>query len=79
MADGEKTEEERPFVERVAALDIGKASLVACLRVPSETRPGRRCGGFPLLWTVPLCYAITFPVKSFLELDRRAITDGSAA
>jgi transposase len=42
VADSEETEEERPFVERVAALDIGKAGLVACLRVPSETRPGRR-------------------------------------
>lgn len=29
-------------LKQVAALDIGKASLVACLRVPDETRPGRR-------------------------------------
>ena len=27
---------------RVAALDVGKASLVACVRVPHETRPGAR-------------------------------------
>jgi hypothetical protein len=26
----------------VAALDIGKASLVCCLRVPDEAKPGRR-------------------------------------
>jgi transposase len=42
VAVSEETEETGPFAERVAALDIGKASLVACLRVPSGTRPGRR-------------------------------------
>jgi hypothetical protein len=30
------------LVERVAALDIAKASLMACLRVPHEDKPGRR-------------------------------------
>ena len=30
------------LVARVAALDIGKASLVACVRVPHETRAGAR-------------------------------------
>jgi transposase len=30
------------LVERVAALDLGKASLTACVRVPHEDRPGRR-------------------------------------
>jgi transposase len=38
--------EEDPQVEeiiaRVAALDIGKAELVCCVRVPHEGRPGRR-------------------------------------
>jgi transposase len=29
-------------VERIAALDLGKASLEACVRVPQERRPGRR-------------------------------------
>jgi Transposase len=29
-------------VERVAALDIGKAALVACARVPHQTKPSRR-------------------------------------
>jgi len=29
-------------VQRVCALDIGKASVVACVRVPSQERPGRR-------------------------------------
>ena len=39
--------EEDPQVEeivaRVAALDIGKAELVCCVRVPHEDKPGRRC------------------------------------
>ena len=30
------------LVERVAALDLGKAVLQACVRVPDESRPGRR-------------------------------------
>jgi len=38
----EITEEAVELVARVAALDIGKASLVACVRVPHETIPGRR-------------------------------------
>ena len=38
----EITEEAAELVARVAALDIGKASLVACVRVPHEGRPGRR-------------------------------------
>ena len=38
----EITEEAAELVARVAALDIGKASLVACVRVPREDRPGRR-------------------------------------
>jgi len=36
------TEEPAELVERVAALDIGKASLVCCVRVPHESRPGAR-------------------------------------
>jgi transposase len=38
----EPTEEPVELVERVAALDIGKASLTACIRVPQEGNPGRR-------------------------------------
>jgi transposase len=34
---------EAELVARVAALDIGKAELVCCVRVPHEDRPGRRC------------------------------------
>jgi transposase len=38
----EITEEPVALVERVAALDIGKATLTACVRVPHETKPGAR-------------------------------------
>jgi transposase len=38
----EITEEAAELVARVAALDIGKASLTACVRVPHESSPGRR-------------------------------------
>jgi transposase len=39
LHDSEDTEE---IIERVAALDIGKAELVGCIRVPNPNRPGRR-------------------------------------
>ena len=39
LHDSEDTEE---IIERVAGLDIGKAELVACIRVPNPDRPGRR-------------------------------------
>jgi transposase len=35
-------EESTGFVERVAALDIGKTSVMACVRVPHPSKPGRR-------------------------------------
>jgi transposase len=38
----EITEETAELVARVAALDVGKASLTACVRVPHEDKPGRR-------------------------------------
>jgi hypothetical protein len=38
----EETEELAELVERVAALDIGKATVMACIRVPHEDRAGRR-------------------------------------
>jgi transposase len=39
LHDSEDTEQ---IIERVAGLDIGKAELVACIRVPSSDHPGRR-------------------------------------
>jgi transposase len=38
----ELTEEPVELVARVCAVDIGKAGLVVCVRVPHESRPGRR-------------------------------------
>jgi transposase len=38
----EQAVDEDQIVTRVAGLDIGKASLVCCARVPDEARPGRR-------------------------------------
>jgi transposase len=34
--------EQELLVERIAALDLGKASLVACVRVPNSSQAGRR-------------------------------------
>ena len=36
------TQENEEIIARVAALDIGKAEVVCCVRVPDEGRPGRR-------------------------------------
>jgi len=36
----EQTEEPVELVERVAALDIGKARVTACVRVPHHDKPG---------------------------------------
>lgn len=38
----EEIGEQELHVERVAALDLGKAGLEACVRVPHESRPARR-------------------------------------
>jgi transposase len=38
----EITEEPAALVERIAALDIGKATLTVCVRVPHEDKPGAR-------------------------------------
>ena len=38
----EETQETEEIIGRVAALDIGKAELVCCVRVPSPDQPGKR-------------------------------------
>jgi transposase len=38
----EETQDTEEIIERVAALDIGKAEVVCCIRVPREGSPGRR-------------------------------------
>jgi transposase len=42
VIDIEQTDEAVELVERVCALDIGKAALTACIRVPHDDQPGRR-------------------------------------
>ena len=36
------TDDSEEIIERVAALDIGKAELMCCVRVPDEDHPGKR-------------------------------------
>jgi len=38
----QETHDREEIIERVAALDIGKAELMCCVRVPGEDHPGRR-------------------------------------
>jgi hypothetical protein len=38
----EEVDDVELVVERIAALDLGKAGLEACVRVPHPQRPGRR-------------------------------------
>jgi transposase len=38
----EQDEQNEEIIARVAALDIGKAELVCCARIPDPTRRGRR-------------------------------------
>jgi transposase len=38
----EEAQDSEELIQRVAALDIGKAQLTCCVRVPSPTQPGRR-------------------------------------
>ena len=38
----EQTHDEEQIIDRVAALDIGKAEVMCCVRVPGDGRSGRR-------------------------------------
>jgi transposase len=38
----EETQETAEIIQRVAALDVGKAELTCCVRVPSPGKHGRR-------------------------------------
>jgi len=38
----QETADREEIIERVAALDIGKASVVCCARIPDDGRRGRR-------------------------------------
>jgi len=59
----ENIDEQELHVERVAALDLGKAALEACVRVPHESRPGRRMQevrGYPTTTSALLAMADWF-------------------
>ena len=43
-------EEHEQVIERVAAIDVAKASGMVCVRVPHESKPGRRVSR---VWEVP--------------------------
>jgi transposase len=48
----QETHDREEIIQRVAALDIGKAELACCVRVPDEGRPGRRlqeAGTYPTM------------------------------
>ena len=45
----QETVDREEIIARVAALDIGKAELVCCVRVPDEDRPDFERAG----WLVP--------------------------
>jgi len=36
------SEDHQDIIQRIAAVDIGKAELVCCVRVPDENHPGKR-------------------------------------
>jgi hypothetical protein len=38
-----ETQDNEEIIDRVAALDVGKAELVCCVRVPDESRPVGGC------------------------------------
>jgi transposase len=38
----EETEDREVIIERVAALDVGKAEVMCCVRVPAQSGRGRR-------------------------------------
>jgi transposase len=55
-----KTQDNEEIIERVAALDIGKAELVCCVRVPDEDHRGRRLQeveSYPTMTRALLCMA----------------------
>lgn len=41
----EEDPQSEEIIARVAALDIGKAEVVCCVRVPHEGKPGRGVAG----------------------------------
>lgn len=62
MRASEETDLESELVERVAAIDVAKASGMVCTRVPHESRAGRR---------VQEVWNVTSTTAGILELGAR--------
>ena len=60
-------EEHEPIVERVAAIDVAKASGMVCLRIPHETIPGRRV---TKVWPVHATTAALVELGDHLRAER---------
>ena len=73
LHDSEDTEE---IIERVAALDIGKAELVACIRVPSPNRPGRRAQEITTYST--MTRSLLRLADRLVELGVRVVMEGTS-
>ena len=62
-----QVEEHEPIVERVAAIDVAKASGMVCLRIPHETIPGRRV---TKVWPVAATTAALVELGDHLRCER---------
>jgi transposase len=62
-----QVEEHEPIVERVAAVDVAKASGMVCLRTPHETIPGRRV---TRVWPVAATTAALVELGDHLRCER---------
>jgi transposase len=62
-----QVEEHEPIVERVAAVDVAKASGMVCLRTPHETIPGRRV---TKIWPVAATTAALVELGDHLRCER---------
>jgi transposase len=60
-------DEHEPIVERVAAIDVAKASGMVCLRTPHETIPGRRV---TKVWSVAATTAALVELGDHLRAER---------
>ena len=60
-------DEHEPIVERVAAIDVAKASGMVCLRIPHETIPGRRV---TKVWPVAATTAALVELGDHLRCER---------
>jgi transposase len=62
-----QVDEHEPIVERVAAIDVAKASGMVCLRIPHETIPGRRV---TTVWPVAATTAALVELGDHLRCER---------